>query len=96
MVRAEITLGACARTLRHGTHCGNIGDVRDAHSAQQIASGRLADGPVPLAEAVEFLRDIAMALEYVCRAVPRDVKPENVLLNGSTVTMTGLGITPRV
>jgi serine/threonine-protein kinase len=43
---------------------------------------RIKEGPVPLANAISILRDIALALEYAHEhgIVHRDIKPENVLL----------------
>lgn len=56
--------------------------------------GRLDEGPVPLAEAVAILRDVATALEYAHGhgLVHRDIKPENVLLSGRTAVVTDFGI----
>jgi len=43
---------------------------------------RMKEGPIPLANAISILRDIALALEYAHEQgiVHRDIKPENVLL----------------
>ena len=56
---------------------------------------RLASGGVlPLAEAVNILRDVAKALAYAHAqgVVHRDIKPENVLLSGGTAMVTDFGI----
>jgi eukaryotic-like serine/threonine-protein kinase len=56
--------------------------------------GRLVQGPLPLAEAVSLLRDVARALAYAHehRVIHRDIKPENVLLTGGTAMVTDFGI----
>jgi serine/threonine-protein kinase len=56
--------------------------------------GRLAQGPLPLAEAVSLLRDVARALAHAHEhgVVHRDIKPENVLLTGGTAMVTDFGI----
>ena len=56
---------------------------------------RLASGvPVPLAEAVSILKDVARALAYAHSAgvVHRDIKPDNILLSGGTAVVSDFGI----
>ena len=50
--------------------------------------------PVPLAEAVSILRDVARALAFAHSegVVHRDIKPENILLSGGTAVVTDFGI----
>ena len=55
---------------------------------------RMRRGPVPFAEAVAILRDIAIALDYAHRhgVIHRDIKPENVLLSRHAAVVTDFGI----
>ena len=55
---------------------------------------RLARGPLPPAEALKVLRDVASALAYAHgRGVAhRDIKPENVLLSGGYAMVADFGI----
>ena len=55
---------------------------------------RLTTGPVPVAEAVGNLRDVASALEHAHAqgVVHRDIKPEKILLSGRAAVVTDFGI----
>ena len=55
---------------------------------------RIASGPMPIAEVVSILRDVAKALIYAHehRVVHRDIKPDNVLLSGHSAVVTDFGI----
>lgn len=60
---------------------------------------RLArDGAMSLAEAMPILRDVARALEYAHAhgVVHRDIKPDNILLAGSSATVADFGIAKAV
>ncbi len=59
---------------------------------------RLLRGAVPFNEAVNILRDVALALEYAHAhgVVHRDIKPENVLLAGRTAVVADFGIAKAV
>jgi tRNA A-37 threonylcarbamoyl transferase component Bud32/tetratricopeptide (TPR) repeat protein len=55
---------------------------------------RLAHGPLRIVEATAILKDVARALEFAHShgIVHRDIKPDNVLLAGSSATVTDFGI----
>jgi serine/threonine-protein kinase len=55
---------------------------------------RLAQGALSIAETVAILRDVAQALEYAHSkgVTHRDVKPDNILLSGSSAILADLGV----
>ncbi len=55
---------------------------------------RLAQGPLPITEAVGLLREVARALAYAHDhgVVHRDIKPDNVLLTGGSAVVADFGI----
>jgi len=55
---------------------------------------RLGRGPLRIVEATGILKDVARALEFAHShgVVHRDIKPDNVLLAGSSATVTDFGI----
>ena len=57
-----------------------------------------ADGPLPIAEAVSVLRDVARALQYAHGqgVVHRDIKPDNVMLSGGAAVVADFGIAKAV
>ncbi|PYP76684.1 MAG: hypothetical protein DMD35_17900 [Gemmatimonadetes bacterium] len=59
---------------------------------------RLAGGPVPIAQAVGILRDVAKALSYAHArgVVHRDIKPDNILLSGHTAVVADFGIAKAI
>jgi eukaryotic-like serine/threonine-protein kinase len=66
----------------------------DGHSLR----ARLASGPMPITECVNVLRDVARALAYAHEhgVVHRDIKPDNVLITGSSATVTDFGIAKAI
>ena len=59
---------------------------------------RLTQGPLPIADALSVLRDVARALAYAHEhgVVHRDVKPDNVMLSGGAAVVTDFGIAKAV
>jgi len=55
---------------------------------------RLETGPLPVRETVSILRDIARALAYAHERhiVHRDIKPDNILMAGSSAVLTDFGV----
>jgi eukaryotic-like serine/threonine-protein kinase len=59
---------------------------------------RLSRGPLGVGEITGILRDVARALEFAHArgVVHRDIKPDNVLLAGSSATVTDFGIAKAI
>lgn len=59
---------------------------------------RLGRGPLRISEITGILRDVARALEFAHDhgVVHRDIKPDNVLLAGSSATVTDFGIAKAI
>jgi serine/threonine-protein kinase len=51
-------------------------------------------GPLPFAQATEYVRQAAQGLQYICERglVHRDIKPANLLLAGGTIKILDLGL----
>ncbi len=64
----------------------------------QSLRARLAAGPIPIDECVSLLRDVARALAYAHEhhVVHRDIKPDNVLISGTSATVTDFGIAKAI
>src|SRR5206468_2638806 len=59
---------------------------------------RLARGELTIAETISILRDVARALEYAhAKGIAhRDIKPDNVLLAGSSAVITDFGVAKAI
>lgn len=59
---------------------------------------RLEGGELPIGEAMSIMRDVARGLEYAHRqgVAHRDIKPDNVLLAGTSAVITDFGIAKAI
>ena len=59
---------------------------------------RVAHGPLPIADTVGVMRDVARALAYAHEhgVVHRDIKADNVLLSGAAAVVTDFGIAKAI
>lgn len=59
---------------------------------------RLAHGELPVTATISILRDVAKALEYAHGkgVAHRDIKPDNVLLAGTTAVVTDFGVAKAI
>ena len=62
--------------------------------AGESLRAKLAHGELPVREAISVLRDVAKALEFAHAngVAHRDIKPDNVLMAGSSAVVTDFGI----
>ncbi len=67
-------------------------------SAPSLRSRLVADGPLPVHDALHVAHDVADALDYAHKAdvVHRDIKPENILLQGGHALVADFGIARAV
>jgi len=65
---------------------------------ESLRARLLKSAPLPTAECLAILRDVAKALAYAHGEgiVHRDIKPENILLSGGTAVVTDFGIAKAV
>ncbi len=59
---------------------------------------RLAHGSLPIGEAISILRDVTKALDFAHRSgvIHRDIKPDNVLLAGTSAVITDFGVAKAI
>ena len=95
-------IGIAAR-LRHpnivplydsGVANGSLYFVMPFESGPSVRERVAQEGPLPVAEALSVLRDVARALQYAHEqgVVHRDIKPDNVLMSGGAAVVADFGI----
>src|SRR3954471_17648964 len=61
-------------------------------------SAKLKRGPLPIADVINYVADVAKALAYAQSdgIVHRDIKPDNILLSGGASTVADFGIAKAI
>src|SRR3569833_1619171 len=61
-------------------------------------SGRLKRGPLPFADVLNYMGDVAKALSFAHSegVVHRDIKPDNILISGGAATVADFGIAKAI
>ena len=98
--KQEIELAAHLRhphilpVLTAGASDGLLYYVMPYAESESLRHRLARERPLPVAEAVRVLQEIADALEYANNrgVVHRDVKPENILLEGDHAALTDFGV----
>lgn len=80
--------------LTAGAHDGLLYYVMPYAESESLRHRLAREQPLPVADAVRILQEIADALEYANNrgVVHRDVKPENILLEGDHAALTDFGV----
>ena len=80
--------------LTAGAHDDLLYYVMPYAESESLRHRLTHERPLPVAEAVRILQEIADALEYANNrgVVHRDVKPENILLEGDHAALTDFGV----
>ena len=98
---------AIAARLRHpnivplfdsGDANGVLYFVMPFEAGPSLSARLSADGPLPIAQALSVLRDVARALQYAHDqgVVHRDIKPDNVMMSGGAAVVADFGIAKAV
>jgi tRNA A-37 threonylcarbamoyl transferase component Bud32 len=98
--KQEIELAAHLRhphilpVLTAGARDGLLYYVMPYAESESLRHRLARERPLPVAEAVRIIQEIADALEYANNrgVVHRDVKPENILLEGDHAALTDFGV----
>ncbi|MBK5187746.1 MAG: protein kinase [Gemmatimonadaceae bacterium] len=97
--RREITLSAQLHhphivTILGAGVCGELPYYIMPFIDGETLRERLQRGPLPIADCVDILRDVAKALAFahLHSIVHRDIKPDNVMLTGGSAVVTDFGI----